>query len=488
MTLTAASVVGLSSVFFSGPVKAESVEDLENRQSQVQEDRDSVQANLSDAENEVADVLVDLQNLQQEIDDLNSALEKNQQKLDETEDGISTTEAEISELEAEIGELEEAIEKRTEILKERAVSLQQNGGDISYLEVLFGAQDFSDFVGRVSAVNKITDSDLALLEQQEEDKQAVADKQETVESKLDELNQLKTDLTGINNTITEQKDAAEDKESSLKDKENELTALIDDLQIEDSRLAAIEQDVADRLEVATAPAPETLVASASVGSNEDSSEEESNTENESSEESAEEPAEQEEAPASQEEAASNNEDTNNNDNNNSGNSDNSSSTTESGSNGGSSESNQAQTQAPKKPEKKEEPKEESAPSTGSGISAVLSAAQGQTYQNQYVWGGKSPSTGFDCSGFVSWAFAQAGYSIPSYTGALVGTGKAVDSGSKQPGDLVFFNTNGTNGHVGIYLGNNKFIGSQSSTGVAVADMSPGSYWGGQFSGTVRRVQ
>lgn len=476
MTLTAASVVGLSSVFFSGPVKAESVEDLETRQSQVQEDRDSVQANLSDAENEVADVLVDLQNLQQEIDDLNSALEKNQQKLDETEGDISTTEDEISELEAEIDELEEAIDKRTEILKERAVSLQQNGGDISYLEVLFGAQDFSDFVGRVSAVNKITDSDLALLEQQEADKQEVADKQETVESKLDELNQLKTDLTGINNTITEQKDAAEDKESSLKDKESDLTALIDDLQIEDSRLAAIEEDVADRLEVATAPAPETLVASVSVGSNEDSSEEASDSENE--------PAEQEEAPADQEDTASNNEDTNNDNNNNAGNNNNSSSANESNSNGGSSESSQSAT--PKKAEKKEEPKKESAP-TGSGISAVLSAAQGQTYQNQYVWGGKSPSTGFDCSGFVSWAFAQAGYSIPSYTGALVGTGKAVDSGDKQPGDLVFFNTNGTNGHVGIYLGNNKFIGSQSSTGVAVADMSPGSYWGGKFSGTVRRV-
>lgn len=478
MTLTAASVVGLSSVFFSGPVKAESVEDLETRQSQVQDDRDSVQANLSDAENEVADVLVDLQNLQQEIDDLNSALEKNQQKLDETEGDITTTEDEISELKAEIDELEEAIEKRTEILKERAVSLQQNGGDISYLEVLFGAQDFSDFVGRVSAVNKITDSDLALLEQQEEDKQEVADKQESVESKLDELNQLKTDLTGINNTITEQKDAAEDKESSLKDKETELTALIDDLQIEDSRLAAIEEDVADRLEVATAPAPETLVASVSVGSNEDSSEEEAgNSENESNNE----PAEQEEASASQEEdTASNNED------NNSGNSDNSSTTAESGSSSNSGSSESGQSSAPKKAEKKEEPKKEAAP-TGSGISAVLSAAQGQTYQNQYVWGGKSPSTGFDCSGFVSWAFAQAGYSIPSYTGALVGTGKSVDSSDKQPGDLVFFNTNGTNGHVGIYLGNNKFIGSQSSTGVAVADMSPGSYWGGEFSGTVRRV-
>lgn len=484
MTLTAASVVGLSSVFFAGPVKAESVEDLENQKVQVQEERDSVQANLSDAEKEVADVLVELEGLRSEIEDINSALEKNQQTLAETEDEISTTEDAISELEAEIKELEEAIEKRTEILKERAVALQQSGGDISYLEVLFGAQDFSDFVSRVSAVNKITDSDLALLEKQEADKQEVAEKQETVETKLDELNQLKTDLTGINATIKEQKEAAEDKEASLKDKEADLTALIDELQIEDSQLAAIEADVSDRIEVANAPAPETLVASASVGSSEDSSNEDEDTSSSENEAADSEPAEQEESSSSNEENSESNNNSNSNSNSNSENSSNSSSANESNSNGGSNDSGQPA--AKKETKKAEEPKQESAP-TGSGISAVISAAQSQTYQNQYVWGGKSPSTGFDCSGFVSWAFAQAGYSIPSYTGALVGTGKAVSASDMQPGDLVFFDTNGPNGHVGIYLGGGQFIGSQSSNGVKVANMSSG-YWADNFSGTVRRIQ
>ena len=56
----------------------------------------------------------------------------------------------------------------------------------------------------------------------------------------------------------------------------------------------------------------------------------------------------------------------------------------------------------------------------------------------------------------------------------------------RPGDMVFFNTYKTDGHVGIYLGGGKFIGSQSSTGVAVADMSSG-YWANTFNGRVMRV-
>lgn len=102
--------------------------------------------------------------------------------------------------------------------------------------------------------------------------------------------------------------------------------------------------------------------------------------------------------------------------------------------------------------------------------------------NQYVWGGKSPATGFDCSGFVSWAY---GGSIPPSTSALANRGKKVDLSQAKPGDLIFFNTYKTNGHVGIYLGNGQWVGSQSSTGVAVANIND-SYWKPRFS-QVRRI-
>lgn len=97
---------------------------------------------------------------------------------------------------------------------------------------------------------------------------------------------------------------------------------------------------------------------------------------------------------------------------------------------------------------------------------------------------------FDCSSFVHWAFEQVGVTLGSRTGVttdiLKGMGNAVSYEAAKPGDLVFFDTYKKDGHVGIYLGEGKFIGAQSSTGVGIADMSNG-YWSQKFNGRVKRI-
>ena len=71
----------------------------------------------------------------------------------------------------------------------------------------------------------------------------------------------------------------------------------------------------------------------------------------------------------------------------------------------------------------------------------------------YVWGGMSPS-GFDCSGLVSYVYAQIGVSLPHHAAAQSGTASPSGATSSQPGDLVFFNGLG---HVGMYIGGGQFI-------------------------------
>ena len=71
----------------------------------------------------------------------------------------------------------------------------------------------------------------------------------------------------------------------------------------------------------------------------------------------------------------------------------------------------------------------------------------------YRWGGASPS-GFDCSGFIMYVYAQVGVSLPHYTGAQYSMGVPVSRGDLQPGDLVFFNGLG---HAGIYIGGNQMV-------------------------------
>jgi len=115
--------------------------------------------------------------------------------------------------------------------------------------------------------------------------------------------------------------------------------------------------------------------------------------------------------------------------------------------------------------------------------------------SEYVFGGGRNQSDiargkFDCSSFVHWAFAQVGVDLgplgSTSTETLKHLGQPVSPSEMQPGDLVFFDTYKTDGHVGIYVGDGKFIGAQSSTGVAIADMTQG-YWKRTFNGRVKRI-
>lgn len=125
------------------------------------------------------------------------------------------------------------------------------------------------------------------------------------------------------------------------------------------------------------------------------------------------------------------------------------------------------------------------------IATVINAGKKYIGNSVYVFGGGRnandiASGRFDCSGFVQWAFSEAGVKISSNTSAIKNDGSQISLEEMQPGDLVFFDTYKRDGHVGIYLGDGKFIGSQSSTGVAIADMTKG-YWKNAFKGRVVRI-
>jgi cell wall-associated NlpC family hydrolase len=94
------------------------------------------------------------------------------------------------------------------------------------------------------------------------------------------------------------------------------------------------------------------------------------------------------------------------------------------------------------------------PAPSSLGTAAVNYAVGQL-GTPYVWGGAAPG-GFDCSGLVTWAFAQAGRSgLPHYTGSLWASGTRINSQADlAPGDLVFFHGLG---HMGIYIGNDQYV-------------------------------
>lgn len=92
---------------------------------------------------------------------------------------------------------------------------------------------------------------------------------------------------------------------------------------------------------------------------------------------------------------------------------------------------------------------------------------------------------FDCSGFTSYVYRHFGVSLPRTASSQFSVGSAVSRNNLAPGDLVFFNTVGYLGHVGLYIGGGDFIHAASSGRVKISSLSEG-YYRTRYAGA-RRV-
>nr|WP_051488855.1 C40 family peptidase [Cytobacillus firmus] len=423
LVLNTTIILGLGSAFSIPGVNAESINKLENQKSQIQQQRSNLQATLAEADKELVSVLKEIAELNAKIAKVEKAIEDNNKLIAETETNIASTKAEVDQLKAEMAVIEERIEKRSAILKQRAQSFQESGGTVAYLDVLLGASSFSDFVDRVGAVTTFVQADKQLLEEQEQDKKAFEEKKAAVEEELAGLTSMMTELKGMQASMGEQKQQNSSLIKQLKEKENSIADKKAKLQSEDVKYASLIAQIEQSIAAQTAPAAPAAQSVTSAPSGTAAA----NTQK----------------PAAQKTKGSS-------------------------------------TSAPK-------------PSVngGSAISIVTTAGNKYIGNSVYVFGGGRNAYDiangrFDCSGFVHWAFSQAGISVGASTDSLKFAGRQVSSSEMRVGDLVFFDTYKRDGHVGIYLGGGKFIGSQSSTGVAIANMSSG-YWKTKFNGRVVRV-
>lgn len=377
----------------------------------------SVSANYSSqiqqVNEDIANTQKELSDLQKQIKRVEEAIRDNNNLIVKTESDIKTTQQEIAKLEAEIAVLNDTIAKRTEILKKRAQSFQESGGKVSYIEVLLGSEDFSDFIDRVFAVSQIANADSDLIKQHELDKAVVKEKQAAVDEKLTGLTEMKTELEGMKAQMLEQKAQNDELKKQLEEEQKGNLAKKSDLEEKEAARIAAEKAAAEAAAKAARDAARSSQSSSGGSSK-----------------------------------------------------------------GGSSSSGGGKVgYVP--------------PANDGSLNTILQAGYRYIGNSVYVFGaGRSQydvaNGRFDCSGFVSWAFRQAGINIGTSTSALRNQGTRVSYGEARPGDLVFFDTYKKDGHVGIYLGGGKFIGSQSSTGVAIADMNSG-YYKSHFSGHVRRI-
>lgn len=116
----------------------------------------------------------------------------------------------------------------------------------------------------------------------------------------------------------------------------------------------------------------------------------------------------------------------------------------------------------------------SAPKSAEAGSRAADAARSQVGA-PYVYGGSSPSVGFDCSGLTSWAWAQAGTTIPRSSSAQYGATARISRSDLRAGDLVFYGYSGQVSHVAIYVGDGQIVQARNPR-FPVSQDNVDTYW------------
>ncbi|WP_272445127.1 murein hydrolase activator EnvC family protein [Aquibacillus salsiterrae] len=196
-----------------------------NITNEVKSTNGKIEANLAEQDEVTVQIAAIDKNLQETLEKLKAK----EEEIAKTNQQINQTEADIKQLKADIVVLIDRIETREELLKNRLRTLQQTGGDVTYLEVIMGAQNFSDFLNRATAVNKIMGQDKKIMDTHLAEQQQLEDKQVDLEDKKKSLDEKKADQ------VT-QKEELETLKAQLDKQMNEKEVLMEQLKEEQKEL------------------------------------------------------------------------------------------------------------------------------------------------------------------------------------------------------------------------------------------------------------
>lgn len=364
---------------------------LADKKTDAQNKKKEAEENLNKKNDEIDEIEQQQQQLQSEINQLDSELGQVMIDLSTLEEDLAVKEDELAQTKENLEQAKIDEQNQYEAMKKRIQFMYENG-DSTLLSSILESDNISDMLNRVEYFNEMYDYDRSLLTTYQETKEQVAALEQQQEEEVAALEQTRVDYQA----------KAADYQNMIAQKENSMDNFTEKLK-QVQALAAQYQD--------TISAQNTIIAN----------------------EEAREAAERERAAQAAAAAAAANQNNNSTGNSGGGSSSGGGSTSNGGgSTGGGQNLN---------------------PGYATNVSGSDVVAYAMTFVgNPYVWGGKDPNTGADCSGFTSYVYAHFGISIPSYSYSQRSVGKEVSYENAQPGDLICYA-----GHVAIYMGNGKIV-------------------------------
>ena len=380
---------------------------MADKKSEAEQKKKEAEQSLKSKQGEINNIQEQQEQLRGEINELDAELVNVMIELSTLEEELSIKQDELEQTKADLEQAKEDEKNQYEAMKLR-IRFMYEKGDSAMLTSLLESGSIADLLNRVEYVNEVYEYDRNLLTEYQDTKNQVA----ALEQQQEEY------ILALEAKQQEYQVARENFETTIAQKKNEVGNFQNKLE-EARALAAKYQD--------TINAQNTIIA-----------QENERIERERREREERERQERERAAAAAEAAMR----ASNNSGNSSGTGSNSGSSSGIGSNSGSS-SNADSTGGggDKNP----------GYSTGVSGSSVVNYAM-NFVGNPYVWGGKDPNTGADCSGFTSYVYAHFGINIPSYSYSQRSVGKEVSYANAQVGDLICYA-----GHVAIYMGNGQIV-------------------------------
>lgn len=375
---------------------------MADKKSDAEQKKKEAEANLKSKQGEINRIEEQQEQLRSEINELDAELVNVMIELSTLEEELAVKEDELEQTKADLEQAKIDEQNQYEAMKLR-IRFMYEKGDTTMLTSLLESGSIADLLNRVEYVNEVYSYDRELLTEYQNTKEQVAalEQQQEEEIQALEVKQQEYQVAKENfeTTIAQKKD-------EVGDFQNKLAAA--------QELAAKYQD--------TINAQNTIIA-----------QENERIERERREREQREQEQRAAAAAAAARRASSN----------SGGDSASASASDSsgGSSGGGSSDSGSGGGGNKNP----------GYSTGVSGSAVVNYAM-NFVGNPYVWGGKDPNTGADCSGFTSYVYAHFGISIPSYSYSQRSVGQEVSYSNAQAGDLICYA-----GHVAIYMGNGQIV-------------------------------
>ncbi|PIC62684.1 peptidase M23 [Sporosarcina sp. P13] len=195
----------MTMVVGSSGASASNLKDLQNEKKAAENKKNSLNSTIQQKEIQIEAKQSKADQLIKQIKLLNEKIDETNANMDRIIAEMNQTKREINELQESIKELEQRIAERDDVLRERVRVMQVKGGKVSYLDVLLGANSFSDFIDRFSAVTTLMDADRKIIEQQQEDMEILEDEKALVEQKLAEQEERKLKIQAMKDELVEKK-------------------------------------------------------------------------------------------------------------------------------------------------------------------------------------------------------------------------------------------------------------------------------------------